>query len=291
MFLGMSNFFKTVYKKTTPKYIKNLLWHYKKLKPRKLLRLEIHLTDHCNLNCKGCSHFSPLAEKVFLDITAFERDCEKISGLTNRTIEELRLMGGEPLLHSKMNEIIRISRKYFQQGKITIITNGILLLRKNNDFWNTCKENNIDIEISHYPINLNIKNIRKIATEKDVILTVTDEIKKMGNLQLDIYGNQNAKNNFTLCDQSNNCIALVDGKLYTCPTVAYIKYFNKYFNQKLETTENDYIDIYKVKNIKEIVKRLCRPIPFCKYCNMQGMFHNLDWSISERKISEWAKNN
>ena len=29
--------------------------------------LEVHLAEHCNLNCKGCSHFSPLAEKEFIE--------------------------------------------------------------------------------------------------------------------------------------------------------------------------------------------------------------------------------
>ena len=28
------------------------------------LVIEIHLTDHCNLNCIGCSHYSPLAPEV-----------------------------------------------------------------------------------------------------------------------------------------------------------------------------------------------------------------------------------
>ena len=30
--------------------------------PHKLIRFTIHLADHCNLNCVGCNHFSPLAE-------------------------------------------------------------------------------------------------------------------------------------------------------------------------------------------------------------------------------------
>ena len=31
-----------------------------------LEKIDIHLTDHCNLNCKGCTHFSPLAEDFYL---------------------------------------------------------------------------------------------------------------------------------------------------------------------------------------------------------------------------------
>lgn len=25
--------------------------------------IEIHIVEHCNLHCKGCTHFSPLAQK------------------------------------------------------------------------------------------------------------------------------------------------------------------------------------------------------------------------------------
>ena len=32
------------------------------------LMFEVHLVDHCNLNCKGCSHFSPVSEKKFVDV-------------------------------------------------------------------------------------------------------------------------------------------------------------------------------------------------------------------------------
>ena len=27
--------------------------------PQKELRFEVHIVEHCNLNCKQCSHFSP----------------------------------------------------------------------------------------------------------------------------------------------------------------------------------------------------------------------------------------
>lgn len=28
--------------------------------------VEFHLADHCNLNCRGCGHFSPIADETFL---------------------------------------------------------------------------------------------------------------------------------------------------------------------------------------------------------------------------------
>ena len=34
--------------------------------------LEIHLVDHCNLNCGGCNHFSPIAKPWFIDPNYFK---------------------------------------------------------------------------------------------------------------------------------------------------------------------------------------------------------------------------
>ena len=43
----------------------------KRLAPRNEMRFDIHLVDHCNLNCKGCLHFSPLSEEKYLEIQSF----------------------------------------------------------------------------------------------------------------------------------------------------------------------------------------------------------------------------
>jgi ABC-2 type transport system ATP-binding protein len=53
-----------------------------KNKKRPSLRFDVHLADHCNLNCKGCYHFSPLAPEKFLDIEQYERDCTRLNELS-----------------------------------------------------------------------------------------------------------------------------------------------------------------------------------------------------------------
>ena len=41
--------------------------------------LEYHITDHCNLNCAGCSHFSPLAKPWFVDPDTFEEEWKEVA--------------------------------------------------------------------------------------------------------------------------------------------------------------------------------------------------------------------
>lgn len=50
------------------------------------IRFIVDIVDHCNLNCKGCGHFSPLAPKSFLDIETFENDLRRLNELLNGNI-------------------------------------------------------------------------------------------------------------------------------------------------------------------------------------------------------------
>jgi hypothetical protein len=81
---------------------------------------------------------------------------------------------------------------------------------------------------------------------------------------------------------------LYKGKLYACPKIAYIQQFNSYFNQNLEVTQEDWIDIYKAESTNEIVDFLFKPKPFCRYCNMKGNVYNVKWKLSKREIAEWV---
>jgi MoaA/NifB/PqqE/SkfB family radical SAM enzyme len=259
-----------------------------RLKPRKLLRFELNIVDHCNLNCAWCDHFSPLAKESYIKVDELEKDFARLSGLTKGKIEMLHLVGGEPLLHPEINRIIEISRKYFPLGGIKIITNGILLLTMDERFWKTCQTNKVVIAITKYPIKLDMNRIIELIRRYSVLFECYSIGKrKMRKRLLDLSGAQNAYENFKMCHMSNSCIHLRNGKLYTCAIAPCIKFFNSYFGKQLKIDEKDYIDIYKVNNIEEIFNFLAKPIPFCKYCNLKAIECGLDWKVSEKDINEW----
>jgi len=272
-------------------FCKKILSNFFNLKETcELLSFDIHLTDHCNLNCAGCEHFSSLAEEKFLDISVFEKDCAQLNKLTGGVLKYLNILGGEPLLHPLVNNFMEISRKYFPRGQIAIITNGILLERQADTFWKTCKENDIDIILSIYPVKINHFAIKERADSHSVkiiywgdLLGMTKDWRK---LKIDLKGSQNQILSNNLCYASNMCIQLVDGKLYKCWRIAYIKYFNNAFNQNLKVTEDDYIDIYKAKDVKEILERIRKPIEFCRYCDMKNP-ESVKWKTSKKEITEW----
>ncbi len=126
--------------------------------PQKELRFEVHIVEHCNLNCKQCSHFSPLAEESYIDLGEYERDMRRLSDLFDGRMSTVQLLGGELLLHPEINEIMRITRETFPIGRIRVVTNGILLPSMSDEFWEKCREYQVEISVSHIPSILTIKN-------------------------------------------------------------------------------------------------------------------------------------
>jgi MoaA/NifB/PqqE/SkfB family radical SAM enzyme len=263
-----------------------------KLRPLKHLRLCVHLSDHCNLNCRGCDNFSPIAAERNIDVSVFERDIARISELTGGILGDMQMLGGEPLLHPKIIPLMETARKYIPNGPIRIVTNGILLPKQPDGFWNSCKENNVQICVTKYPININHDKIENLAKKFNVEFSyygdTGEKPKEMFCDPFDLDGKQNGKMNFIRCHRANNCIELNDGKLYTCETIPNIKYFNAFFNKDLKVSGNDYIDIYKARDINEILNFLCRPPPFCCYCGIEYRRRGIKWAVSRGELSEWT---
>ncbi|MDR3187843.1 MAG: radical SAM protein [Prevotellaceae bacterium] len=265
--------------------------HLRKRKPHATLPFAVILTDCCNLNCKMCNSFCPLAEEYFLDVNTFERDCARLSELANGRIKNIHLTGGEALLHPQITKFFDIARKYFSCAHIAMLTNGILLLKQPDEFWASCKKNGILISVSRYPIKIDHSAIKRLAKKRGVALAYHEnqDVKKhWWKMQLDLSGMQDVEKNFKLCAVSNGCIQLREGKLHTCNIVTNIRSFNRYFGKNLEVTERDYVDIYKASSIDEILTSLSKPIPFCRYCNIKGYQYHLEWGLSKREISEWT---
>ena len=257
-------------------------------KTNHVFRVEIQLAHHCNLNCVGCSHFSPVAKEIFLDVNEYKNDCERLSQLASKYISEIHLMGGEPLLHKNISDIIEITRKNFPKTLIKVVSNGILLDKMEPDFWDACKKNNILISISTYPINLNIKRICELALQYDVTIDSHGSSYRV-KFRKDVYnleGTQDKKDSFKKCFKKK-CPHLYEGKLYMCPSPAYIKHFNEYFSKELKVSDKDYIDIYQVKNVKTLLKFRKNPIPFCRYCIVDDK-DTIPWHLSKKDISEWT---
>ena len=278
-----------------PDFAKEKIRHVKAIArktPQSVLKfLEYDVCRHCNLNCAGCNAMSPLVKgEFFTEVESAERDFRRISFLLNAKVDEIHLMGGEPLLHKDICKFAEIAYECFPNSDIMIVTNGLLLHRMSKMFWQTCAKNHIKISITRYPINIDFEAIFKIAKASSVEIDFfgTDINKTTFVLPFDLDGQQNISQNFEECIMANTCVRMRDGKLATCSPILNVDLFNNYFNQNLIISNNDYIDIYKAESGNEILSFLATPVPFCRYCNVKARCYNIPWYRSNMDIREWV---
>ena len=269
------------------------------------LKMTINATHHCNLNCKCCTAFSPIADEYFIDVETLQRDLNKLAQLSNslslrgtklpssfNKMSDFIITGGEPLLHPRLTEIFRITREIFPDTRIVVLTNGVLLAQKPESFWESCNQYRVSISISKYPISININDIvykaKKHFVEYSFVGGLDVPVKSLWKYPIDLEGKQTLKNSFKLCSQVNTCFSLDDGKIYPCNPIAMAKYFNKAFNQNLEISDSDILDLENVSTLDEIFDFLCSPKPFCRYCNRQDIVLGIKHGKSNKSIDEWT---
>lgn len=260
-----------------------------------LFKFEIHLNEQCNLNCKGCDHFSPISEREFADINVVEKDLKRMSELIEDKMPvSIYLLGGEPLLNPEVTKYCDLARKYFpnkERATIRIVTNGILLDKQGDEFWKCCQKNDILIAPSRYKLNLDYESIMKKAKEYNVKIEFfhsDNYVEYMYCVPLDLNGSQNKDESFKNCIIASRCAFLKEGKIYSCPRVPNIYHFNKKFNKDLKISENDYIDIFKIDSFDDILHFLEKTKDFCRYCDVKNISMEVPWGISKNEINEWT---
>lgn len=265
----------------------------RRLTPQKHLKLlTIYIYDGCNLNCAGCNIFIPLCSKPawMVGIDEFRRDVKRLSELFGNSIEILELMGGEPLMHPKLDELISIVRQYFSSVIIRIVSNGLLLPRMSESFWESCRQNEALVSVTPYPVTLDLERINNLAEEKQAkveFFGIATE-KTSWHFAYDPTGGQHPTESFGLCWMANDCVSMKQGRISTCPVIPYANYFSDYFKKDMYAANDDSIDIYKAQSAQEIFDFIAKPVSFCRFCDVKHRTYDNPWQISKRDICEWV---
>jgi organic radical activating enzyme len=106
---------------------------------------EVNVVEHCNLRCRACSHLSPALPKHFVEPDALCSDLTALAGSYHANV--LKILGGEPLLHPSLLEIMKAARESQVADKLEIWTNGLLLPRMELGIWEMVDS----VRISLYP--------------------------------------------------------------------------------------------------------------------------------------------
>ncbi len=257
--------------------------------------VEYHLIDSCNLNCAGCSHYSSLSDdKQGVSLETLRKELLLLKEKTNdgMSLDWIRLLGGEPLLHKDINQCIHLTRELFPITKISIVTNGLLLSKKQEDFFETCVANDVKIQITDYGI-LDIEELHSKITNRgvkcDVYRNGTNWYLK--NIRL----TSGRIDCLSHCYHKNTCNNYRKGRIYLCPQIAYIDVFNTYFNKNVEVHTSDYIELNEISNFKELVYALqnCKPrfcYQFCNNINKDGTtVHKSERTNTKRDINEFCE--
>ena len=264
-----------------------------------LTNIDIHIVEHCNLNCKYCGAMSCIADEEYLDVDMYAKDIKQLAKVSEQRIKHIFLMGGEPLLHPQINKICEITRKNFPLANIDVFTNRLLLNSMPDSFWQTLHNNNVGIMQSIYNIKIaNPEAHYKKAKKFGVLINPPYEetkhpIELFGVTDLVFEGNVDYKTRFEAC---NNCMKsdwacgqLYKGRLYQCCNQQGIQHFNKKFNQNIQLTEEDTLDIYKIKNYNDIMEYKYKAPKFCRFCGFGGV--KKTWECSkDHDIHEWTYN-
>lgn len=229
--------------------------------------LETHIINKCNLNCKGCSHFSNIVdeEDATVDINGFERDFARLRELFDH-IFTIRLMGGEPFLNPYIGKYIEIVRKYFPKTDLRVLTNGLLVPSVADGILKDIANNDVVLDISCYLVTDMIRDkiegrLKLYGIESNFSELVVDFHKR-----LNVQGNHDIREMYLSCP-SKTCTFVSNGKLAICPAPFMSKFLNKRFNTGIDV-EGDLLDLYKPDlEADDIIDYLKRPMKSCGYCS------------------------
>lgn len=264
------------------------LWDKVKSSRRDNFFIEFNIVDHCNNSCRYCSHFSPIASKREISLESFEHDLKLLAPIVSGHVSSMHLMGGEPLLHPQIEDLLVLSRHYLKQDEIAIVTNGILLKKMPESFYRTVRENNIYIRISTYPIGIDYNEIMEYVRGKGCLCECYHIADEMSYRPMDEHGRGNILYNYVKCKMGGLCLQVKDGKLFYCAYSAYQQILNDKFHTSFNHAEHAFLELEKIKSLKDIYKFRLKPNGDCRYCLVKEWKSN-PWMKSTKLKEEWIK--
>ena len=141
---------------------------FSEIKPS-LAYFEVPITESCNLNCKGCLFASNITKGTqHINLDELIKDAKRMAELFY-DVPWIRILGGEPLMHPNIVEVLKCYRQYFPDSEIDLCTNGLLLHQMRNEFWECIKNEKISIHISGYkPTYQMLGKIERVKEEQGI---------------------------------------------------------------------------------------------------------------------------
>jgi hypothetical protein len=229
--------------------------------------LEIQASQHCNLNCAGCSQNSPFLPTAFPRLDVIAKSLKSLGKILHAG--RVTILGGEPLLNPEIVDLLSIAKQSGVGDQLFVTTNGILLSKMPELFWELVDA----VEISIYPNTLSkIQKTLELVVHKawasktQVHLLPTPTFKYV-TLGERIPDTELVSRIYNACYFKNYCHTLHEGRFYKCaPSVNLGKILN-------EADRSGLVDAgIEISDSDEMLGSLLRylndstPLAHCSYC-------------------------
>ncbi|MDR2554049.1 MAG: glycosyltransferase [Fibromonadaceae bacterium] len=249
--------------------------------------IEAHVSNHCNLSCKGCTHYCNTDKHPsFPSIESFEKDLKRMAQLFGY-IERFRLLGGEPFLNPELNKFMFLVRSYFPISEVELVSNGLLIVKQEAKIWNYFLKYDVNLLVSCYPPTLKLlPNIESVLKKHKIKYKIFPPIETFLAILTKSTNNNPVKSSAACKKKGLMCTILHNGKIAKCPNLMFIDKLNRYCDN-FYSNESDIIDIYNAQVTgRDILQKISLPANFCKYCSEYPRSFN--WSSGNSfDIQDW----
>lgn len=234
-----------------------------------IVHLDANLTMHCNFSCTACSHVSPLHKPWFMALEDFERDLLALKPILK--VRNLNLVGGEPLLHPRLLDFMRLAKSIRIDEQTHVITNGSLLPRMPEEFWQ-------ELEFLKISIYAKLSNeVVDLARAKGKQYGFGIEATEFKDFYLQLTAPTDGRQSFENCPWKTDCYTVHKGHFTLCPQ-------STFFPKTLMSLP-EHIDGLPLEGITEEKLRafMNRTEPFssCTICT-GSRAHSIPWRESAR---------
>lgn len=229
--------------------------------------IEVNAVDHCNLSCRSCSHASPTLETREMSSEQVKSDLSALARFMR--VENVRIVGGEPLMHTNLPSFAESILNSGITDRITLVTNGLLLMRTSDLLWEFIDE----VNVSLYPLASVVVDRIQRAAENLNRRGVHVAVLKYSYFREAVSVEESADRTlvsriYNTCQIAHfwRCITVDRGRIYRCPQSLHRVRVRPDFE------EEDSIQIATIENMNHLLKFLESPEPLnaCFSCLGSG---------------------
>jgi MoaA/NifB/PqqE/SkfB family radical SAM enzyme len=258
--------------------------------------LEWMVTTSCDLACPGCDRFIDHNHNWTEDFDLLK---ERMTAWSKHLDpDNLTIIGGEPLIHPRIYDILATANKYFNHATIELFTNGLLLPKKPK-LYKKLKNLDCDVKIciSYHNRQSEIRNlidsnIEKYFFRKDnwrlignktwkagsVTIEISDmteggwyDYRKVVNNKLKPWNENNPESSYRNCEV-NKIPIVYDGLIYKCPPISMLQTHAKKYGLDNDTDWHPYLKYKGLSancselELEKFIENIYQPHSICNMC-------------------------